>query len=77
MYKRIRKRKGEKLQDIKLAQSRCQNLSMSKIDYLCGRLAIFHYEKLYSLKPHYPETKILKRTHIQLLCNYPFKNTLY
>jgi hypothetical protein len=34
MYKGIRKRKREDLQDVKLAQTRCPNLSMSKIDPL-------------------------------------------
>jgi hypothetical protein len=32
MYKGIRKKKRENLQDVKLVQTRCQNLSMSKID---------------------------------------------
>jgi hypothetical protein len=31
---RDNKKKGENLQDIKLTQTRCQNLSMSKIDHL-------------------------------------------
>jgi hypothetical protein len=34
MYKRIRKRKRENLQDVKLAQTKCQNISMPKIDCL-------------------------------------------
>jgi hypothetical protein len=33
----------------------------------------FHYEKLHSLKTHHPTTKAQKKTHIQLLCNYPLK----
>jgi len=34
MYKGIRKRKRENLQDVKLSQTRCQNPSMSKINRL-------------------------------------------
>jgi hypothetical protein len=34
MYKGIRKKKKENLHDVKLAQTRSQNLSMSKIDHL-------------------------------------------
>jgi hypothetical protein len=44
MYKGIRKRKREKLKDIKLVQNRCQNLSISKID-ACSRLAVFLHVK--------------------------------
>ncbi len=36
-----------------------------------------HYEKLHFSKPYYPTTKTQKTTHIQLLCNYPPKNTMY
>ncbi len=32
MYKEKRKKKRENLQDVKLVQTRCQNVSMSKID---------------------------------------------
>jgi hypothetical protein len=34
MYKGIRRRRRENLQDVKLAQARCQNLPMSKTDHL-------------------------------------------
>jgi hypothetical protein len=34
MYKGIRKRKWENLQDVKFSQTRCQNPSMSKITRL-------------------------------------------
>jgi hypothetical protein len=44
MYKGVKIRKREKLHDVKLAQSRCQNLSMSRID-ACGRSAIFLCQK--------------------------------
>jgi hypothetical protein len=44
MYKGIRKRKREKLYDIKLAQNRCQNLFISKID-ACSKLAVFLHVK--------------------------------
>jgi hypothetical protein len=30
-----------------------------------------HYEKSHLLKSHYLATKTQKKTHIQLLCNYP------
>jgi len=44
MYKGIRrKKKKENLHDIKLAQTRCQNLSMSKINHFGY---IFPYQKL-------------------------------
>ncbi len=38
MYKGVRERKRENLQDVKLTQSRCQNLSMSTTAY--SRLAM-------------------------------------
>jgi hypothetical protein len=38
MYKWIRKKKRENLQDVKLVQTRCQNVSMSKLDR-CNRWA--------------------------------------
>ncbi len=44
MYKGIRKRKREKLQDIKLVQNRCQNLFASKID-ACSRSVVFLHVK--------------------------------
>jgi len=34
-----------------------------------------HYGKLCLLKPRYPTTKAQKIIHIQLLCNYPPRNT--
>jgi len=49
MYKWIRKKKRENLQDVKLVQTRCQNVSMSKIDR-CNRWAIFLYVKSQSPK---------------------------
>jgi hypothetical protein len=47
-----------------------------------------HYEKSHPLKPHYPTIKTYNTIHIQLLyvaipwvlqllCNYPFRNTMY
>ncbi len=36
-----------------------------------------YYEKSCSSKLHYLTTKILKITHIQLLCNYPPKYMMY
>jgi hypothetical protein len=43
---------------------------MAKWHHNIFKMAI-HYEKSPPPKPHYPETKIQKITHIQLLCNYP------
>jgi hypothetical protein len=34
-------------------------------------LTMKHYKNLCSSKPHYRITKIQKKIHIQLLCNYP------
>jgi hypothetical protein len=44
MYKGVKLRKREKQQNIKLVQSRCENLSMSITDHLC-RSPIFIYQK--------------------------------
>ncbi len=44
MYKWIRKKKRENLQDVKLVQTICPNVSMSKID-CCSTWAIFLYVK--------------------------------
>jgi hypothetical protein len=44
MYKGIRKRKRENLQDVELAQIKCQNFSMSKM-IICNILAIFLHVK--------------------------------
>jgi len=38
--KGIREMKRENLHDVKLAQTRCQNFSMSKIDHLYNKLAV-------------------------------------
>jgi hypothetical protein len=44
MYKELEKEKRENLQDIELAQTRCQNLSMSKM-IVCNISAIFLHVK--------------------------------
>jgi hypothetical protein len=46
MYKRIRKKKRENVQDVKLAQTKCQNLSMSK---RTGLNNFDHIEKIIKL----------------------------
>jgi len=45
MYKGIRKKKRENLQDVKLAQTKCQNLSMSKIDACSSSVIFVSYQK--------------------------------
>jgi hypothetical protein len=54
---------------------------------MTSQMVHIHYEKLCPLKPHYPPTKTLKTTNIQVLCSCPLsittivqlspKNTMY
>jgi len=40
--------KRENLHDVKLAQTRCQNFSMSKIDHLCQNFSMWKIDHLYN-----------------------------